>query len=259
MIKKALRINGLAKTVIAESGESLANVLREQFGLTGTKVGCGQGQCGCCNVILDNKLVRSCVTDMAKVPDGADIITIEGVGTPDNLHPLQLAWIIHGGAQCGFCSPGFIVSAKALLSQNANPTRQEVRDWFQVHRNACRCTGYQQLVDAVMDAAKVLNGELKAEDLMFKIPEDGKIWGTKHPRPTAVAKVTGTIDYGADLGLKMPSDTLYLALVQAKVSHANLISIDTSEAEKMPGVAQVVTHKNIKGKNRITGLITFPF
>lgn len=258
MIKKALRINGLAKTVIAESGESLANVLREQFGLTGTKVGCGQGQCGCCNVILDNKLVRSCVTDMAKVPDGADIITIEGVGTPDNLHPLQLAWIIHGGAQCGFCSPGFIVSAKALLSQNANPTRQEVRDWFQVHRNACRCTGYQQLVDAVMDAAKVLNGELKAEDLMFKIPEDGKIWGTKHPRPTAVAKVTGTIDYGADLGLKMPSDTLYLALVQAKVSHANLISIDTSEAEKMPGVAQVVTHKNIKGKNRITGLITFP-
>ena len=83
--------------------------------LTGTKVGCGQGQCGCCNVILDDKLVRSCVTKMAKVPDGAVITTIEGVGTPDNLHPLQLAWIVHGGAQCGFCTPGFIVSSKALL------------------------------------------------------------------------------------------------------------------------------------------------
>ena len=257
MIKKTITINGVNRMVLASADDSLANVLRGQMGLTGTKVGCGQGQCGCCNVILDDKLVRSCVTKMSKVPDGASVITIEGVGNPDNLHPLQLSWTVHGGAQCGFCSPGFIVSSKALLKENPNPTREQVRDWFQVHRNACRCTGYKPLVDAVMDAAKVMRGEMKAEDLMYKLPEDGKIWGGKYPRPSAVAKVTGTCDYGADLGLKMAPDSLMCALVQATVSHANIKGIDTSEAEKMPGVFKVVTHKDIKGKNRITGLITF--
>ena len=258
MIKKTLDINGVKKTVIASAEESLANVLRAQFGLTGVKIGCGQGQCGCCNVILDDKLVRSCVTKMAKVPDRATVITVEGVGTPGRLHPIQLAWIVHGGAQCGYCSPGFIVSAKALLAENPKPSRDQVREWFQVHRNACRCTGYKPLIDAVMDAAKVMRGEMKPEDLMYKIPADGHIWGEKYPRPSAVAKVTGTIDYGADLGLKMPHETLKLALVQAEVSHANIKSIDVSEAEKMSGVFKVVTHKDIKGKNRITGLITFP-
>jgi aldehyde oxidoreductase len=258
MIKKMINVNGISRMVIAPADESLANVLRGQLGLTGTKVGCGQAQCGCCNVILDNKLVRSCVTKISKVPEGASVTTIEGIGTPGSLHPIQLAWIIHGGAQCGFCTPGFIVSAKALLAENSNPTRDQIREWFDIHRNACRCTGYKQLVDAVMDAAKVMRGEMKAEELLFKMPADGEIWGSAYPRPSAVAKVTGTLDYGHDLGLKLPADTLHLALVQAKVSHANIKNIDTSEAEKMPGVFKVVTHKDVKGKNRITGLITFP-
>ncbi len=258
MIKRMINVNGVSRTVIVPADESLANVLRGQLGLTGTKVGCGQAQCGCCNVILDNRLVRSCVTKMSKVSEGAAITTIEGIGTAASLHPIQLAWIIHGGAQCGFCTPGFIVSAKALLSENPNPTRDQVREWFDTHRNACRCTGYKQLVDAVMDAAKVLRGEMKAEALMFSVPADGEIWGTKYPRPTAVAKVTGTLDYGGDLGLKLPPGSLHLALVQAKVSHAIIKAIDTTEAEKMPGVFKVVTHKDVKGKNRITGLITFP-
>ena len=258
MLKKTLNVNGVARMIVAPADESLANVLRTQLGLTGTKIGCGQAQCGCCNVILNNKLVRSCVTKMSKVEDGSTVITVEGVGTPDCLHPVQLAWIIHGGAQCGFCTPGFIVSAKALLDSNPSPSRQDIRDWFNVHRNACRCTGYKQLVDAVQDAAKVLRGEMKAEELMYKLPEDGKVFGGDYPRPSAVAKVTGTLEYGADLGLKLPPNALHLALVQAKVSHANIKGIDTSEAEKMPGVVKVVTHKDIKGKNRITGLITFP-
>jgi len=258
MIKRTIKVNGVNRLVIAPADESLANVLRQQMGLTGTKVGCGQGQCGCCNVILDDKLVRSCVTKMSRVPEGAAVTTIEGVGDPQHLHPLQLAWIVHGGAQCGFCTPGFIVSAKALLAENPNPTREAVREWFQSHRNACRCTGYIPLVDAVMDAAKVLRGELKAQDLLFRMPAEGAIWGSKYPRPTAVAKVTGTLDYGADLGLKLPPDMLHLALVQAKVSHAVIKRIDTSAAEKMPGVVKVVTHKDVQGKNRISGLITFP-
>ncbi|HOI94693.1 MAG TPA: molybdopterin-dependent oxidoreductase [Syntrophobacter fumaroxidans] len=258
MEKKNLKVNGMNRTVIADPEASLADVLREQMRLTGTKKGCEMAQCGACSVIMDGKVIRSCATKMRKVENGAEITTIEGIGTPENPHPIQLAWMVHGGAQCGFCTPGFIVSAKGLLDGNSNPTRQDVRDWFQKHRNACRCTGYKPLVDAVMDAARVLRGEMSLETLKFKLPPDGKVWGGKFPRPSALAKVTGTCDFGADLGIKLPPDALRMALVQAKVSHANILSIDTTEAEKMPGVCKVVTHKDVKGKNRITGLITFP-
>jgi aldehyde oxidoreductase len=258
MLKKTMMVNGVSRMVVANSNTSLADVLRKNLGLTSVKVGCGQGQCGTCSIILDGKVIRSCTRKLGRVPEGAVITTLEGIGTPTSLHPIQVAWMAHGGAQCGFCSPGFIVSTKALLDVNADPTREEVREWFQKHRNACRCTGYKPLVDAVMDAARVLRGELTIQDLEFKIPSDGRIWGTKYPRPSGVAKVTGTWDFGADLGLKLPDETLHCALVQAEVSHANILSIDTSEAEKMPGVFKVVTHKDIKGKNRITGLITFP-
>jgi aldehyde oxidoreductase len=258
MQKKDLVVNGVKQTLIVDPEASLAGVLREQLGLTGTKVGCGQGQCGACSVILDGKVVRSCITRMKRVPDGAEITTVEGIGTPDAPHVIQQAFVAYGAAQCGFCTPGFAVSAKALLDQNANPTRQEVRDWFQKHRNVCRCNGYKPYVDAVMDAARVLRGELAPEALEYEMPKDGKVWGTKYPRPSALPKVTGTWDFGADLGLKMPPNTLQLALVQAKVSHANILNVDTTEAEAMPGVYKVVTHKDVKGKNRITGLITFP-
>lgn len=258
MIQKQFFVNGVERNIVVNGKDTLAKVLREQLGLTGTKVGCGQGQCGACNVILNGKLVRSCAIKINKINDGDSITTIEGIGTPQKLHPLQKAFIKHGVTQCGFCVPGFIISAKVLLDNNPSPTREEVREWFHKNRNACRCTGYIPIVDAVMDAAKVLRGEMDESELDFKMPEDGRIWGTAYPRPTAVAKATGTLDYGADLGLKMPEGTLQLALVQTTVSHANIKNIDISEAEKMPGVYKVVTHKDIKGKNRITGLITFP-
>ena len=259
VLRKELVVNGRAVTVVADPEARLSDVLRKQLGLTGTKVGCGNGQCGACSVILNKKVIRSCTKKMKTVPEGAEITTIEGIGSQDKLHPLQLAWMVHGGAQCGFCTPGFIVSAKGLLDENQNPTRQEVRDWFQKHRNACRCTGYVPLVNAVMDAARVLRGEITMEDLDFKIPEDGKIFGTSYIRPSAKAKVTGDCDYGADLGLRLPEGTLQMALVQAEVSHANILSIDTSEAEKMPGVFKVITHKDVKGTNRIFGLLCFPW
>ncbi|WP_435550446.1 molybdopterin-dependent aldehyde oxidoreductase [Desulfobacterium sp. N47] len=258
MIIKNLNVNGKKIVVVTDPDASLADVLRGQLLLTGTKVGCNEGQCGACNVIMNGKLVRSCITKMKRVPDGAAVTTIEGIGTPANLHPLQSAWVLHGGAQCGFCTPGFIVSAKALLDENSNPTREEARDWFNQHKNACRCTGYKQLVDAVMDAAKVLRGEMGIDRLSYQPPEDGRLWGSKYPRPSGVAKVTGTWDFGADRGLQLPADTLQLALVLAKVSHANIISIDTSEAEKMPGVFKIVTHKDVRGSNSVPALINMP-
>ncbi len=258
MIQKVFFVNGVERNVIVDSNTVLSTVLREQLGLTGTKVGCGEGQCGACSVIVDGKVVRSCVMKMSRLADNAQVTTIEGVGCPSCLHPVQKAWIKFGGAQCGFCSPGFIVSAKALLDVNLNPTREEVREWFQKHRNVCRCTGYIPLIDAVMAAAAVMRGDAPESSLEFEMPADKRIWGSNYPRPTAVGKVTGTLDYGADIGIKLPSNALHVAMVQATVSHANIKGIDTSEAEKMPGVAKVVTHKDIQGKNRITGLITFP-
>ncbi len=255
-----LSINGISRTVIADPEDTLAKVLREQLGLTGTKVGCGTGQCGACSVLLDGKVVRSCITKMERIADNSKVVTIEGIGTPENLHALQVAWINYGGVQCGFCSPGFIVSAKGLLDTNPSPTREEVRDWFQKHRNVCRCTGYKPVVDAVMEAAKVMRGEATIEDLSANSQvKDGHIWNTLYPRPSGVARATGTVDYGADLGLKLPPNTLHLALVQSKISHGKILSIDTSEAEKMPGVARVLTHKDVQGSNRSFGLVIFPW
>lgn len=258
METKTLVINGIPRRLLANPDDMLVDVLRDQLQLTSVKVGCGKGQCGACTVILDGKVVRACVVKMSRVAENAAVTTLEGVGTPDHLHPLQHSWIYHGAAQCGFCTPGFIVSAKALLDSNPNPSREDVRDWFQKNHNVCRCTGYKPLVDAVMDAAALMRGDKTLDDVTFKMPADGRIWGSTMPRPSAVAKVTGTAEFGADAAHRLPANTLHLAIAQAKVSHANIKGIDTSEAEKMPGVYKVLTHKDVKGRNRITGLITFP-
>ena len=260
MIKRTFIINGTPRTVLVGENETLASFLRERLLLTGCKIGCGEGHCGACNVIVDGKVARSCIMKLSKIRENAEITTIEGIGTISDMHPLQVAWMAHGCAQCGFCSPGFIMTAKVLLDNNNAPTREEVRDWFQKNRNLCRCTGYKPLVDAVMDAAKVIRGEITKEDLVFK-PTGDSIVGTKYVRPSAAAKVTGTWDFGADDALKMPEGTLRLALVQAKVSHALIKGVDTSEAEKMPGVEKIITAKDIVaagGKNRINGLVMLP-
>ena len=257
MLKRTFIVNGVARTVLVEEDETLAGFLRERLLLTGCKIGCGQGHCGACNVIVDGKVTRSCITKLSRVRDNAEITTIEGIGTLSDMHPLQVAWMAHGCAQCGFCSPGFIMSAKGLLDQNQNPTREEVRNWFNMNRNLCRCTGYKPLIDAVMDAARVIRGEITKEDLVFK-PTGDSIVGTKYIRPSAAQKVTGTWDFGADDALKMPKDTLRLALVQAEVSHALLKGVDTTEAGKMPGVFKIITAKDVPGKNRINGLVMLP-
>jgi aldehyde oxidoreductase len=258
MEKRFLNVNGIDRPLVVDPETSLAQVLRDQLLLTGCKNCCSEGQCGTCTVIMDGEAVRACLVAMEDVEKDTKITTIEALGTPDNLHPLQVAWMAHGAAQCGICTPGFLMSSKVLLEKNPSPTREEVRTWFDVNKNACRCTGYKPLVDSVMEAAAVMRGEMKKEDLLFEPPEDGSILGSRFHRPSALAKVTGAWDFGADVALHMPPDTLRLALVQAEVSHANIKGIDFSEAEKMPGVVKVVTWKDVKGKNAITGLITYP-
>jgi aldehyde oxidoreductase len=258
MQRLLFNINGVDRWLVGGPEDTLADVLRKQLLLTGCKVCCNEGHCGSCTVIVDQKAVRACMVKLKKIPERAEITTIEGIGAPKNLHPLQVAWMVHGGAQCGVCTPGFIMAAKVLLDNNDSPTRAEVRNWFDKNRNLCRCTGYKPLVDAVMDAARLMRGEIKPEDIVYNPDTTETIVGSNFIRPSAIAKVTGTWDFGADVALRMPEGTLRLALTQAEVSHANIKSIDTSEAEKMPGVAKVITWKDVKGKNAITGLITFP-
>ena len=124
------------------------------MGLTGTKIGCKSGQCGACAVLLDGKVVRSCIKKMRMIEDGAEVITIEGVGTPEHLHPLQQAFIDAGAIQCGYCTPGMIMAAKALLDRNSHPTREEIH--AAMSGNLCRCTGYTKIEEAIVAASRVI-------------------------------------------------------------------------------------------------------
>jgi aldehyde oxidoreductase len=258
LARLSVTINGVERPVLCDPEKDNLAVVIRRMGLTGTKVGCGTGVCGACSVILNGKVVRSCTRKMKSVPEFSTITTIEGIGTPQHLHPLQQAWITYGAAQCGFCSPGFIVSAYALLSQNTAPTREEVREWFRKHRNICRCTGYKPIVDAVMAAAKVMRGDATMKDIIYDFAGEKEIYGSRRPRPTALVKVTGLADYGDDVKLKMPEGTAHLAVVISEVHHAKIISIDIKEAESMPGVYRVMTAKDVKGTNNMASPALIP-
>jgi aerobic carbon-monoxide dehydrogenase small subunit len=143
-------VNSQEHTVLADTRDTLLDLLRERIGLTGTKEGCGNGNCGTCTVILDGEAINACLVLALEAP-GRDIVTIEGLSPGGRLHPIQQALVEHGGTQCGFCTPGIVLSAKVLLDSNPNPTALEVR--HAIAGNICRCTGYDKIVDAVMAAA----------------------------------------------------------------------------------------------------------
>ena len=155
----AVTINGECQELALEPYRSLLDVLRNEVGLTGTKKGCDVGDCGACTVLLDGQPVNSCLVLGVEV-GGCDVVTIEGLQSgAERLHPLQEAFMQHGAAQCGFCTPGFIMMAKALLDENPHPTEDEIR--FGIAGNICRCTGYTKIVTAIQAAAKEL-AEAKA-------------------------------------------------------------------------------------------------
>ncbi len=146
-----LKVNNTVQDVYVEPWWTLAQVLREQFGLTGVKVSCGTGDCGACTVLIDGKAVKSCIYPVMKAI-GRDIITIEGLtGENGELHPLQQAFIDHFAVQCGYCTSGMILTAKALLDENPRPTEEEVKEYLR--GNLCRCTGYTKIIEAIMAVA----------------------------------------------------------------------------------------------------------
>jgi carbon-monoxide dehydrogenase small subunit len=152
-----LKVNGINYQVEVEPWRTLVEVLRETLGLTGTKKSCNEGECGACTVMMDGRPVASCLV-LAMDAQGKEIVTIEGLSEGERLHPIQEAFLKHGAIQCGFCTPGMVISAKALLDQNPRPTVTEVRK--AISGNLCRCTGYQHIVDSIMAASKMMEKKL---------------------------------------------------------------------------------------------------
>ncbi|MBN1190806.1 MAG: molybdopterin-dependent oxidoreductase [Dehalococcoidales bacterium] len=244
MKKVSLTINGIPREVIVSPEMVLIDLLREDLHLTGTKQSCDRkGQCGACTVIVDGKAVRSCLKKVVDL-EGSSVITVEGLGTPENPHLIQEAFVLTGAIQCGFCTPGMIMATKALLDQNPNPTLADIKK--ALARNLCRCTGYKKIVDAVFLAARFLRGETTPEQVRATLPK--KMLGVSHPRPYSMLKACGVAKYSADYHFEHP---LEIAGVHCLTYHAKIKSVDYSEAAKMPGVVGIITEKDIKGTNRV--------
>ncbi len=154
-----IKVNGEMRTADVPPETTLLSLLRETWSLTGSKLGCDVGDCGACTVIMDGQTVNSCLV-LAAQADGAEVLTIEGLGDAYDLHPLQAAFEKFASLQCGFCGPGMIVSAKALLDENASPTQDEIRD--ALAGNLCRCTGYTKMIEAVHQVSRQMNAEKSA-------------------------------------------------------------------------------------------------
>ncbi|HEY5629572.1 MAG TPA: 2Fe-2S iron-sulfur cluster-binding protein, partial [Candidatus Limnocylindrales bacterium] len=245
MKKVSLTVNARPVQVVAHDKDTvLLDLVREDLGLTGTKQSCDRkGQCGTCMVLVDGKAVLSCITKVEGL-EGAEVTTIEGLGTPEQPNLVQQAFVLAGAVQCGFCIPGMIVTAEELLRANPDPTRDQVKR--ALRRNLCRCTGYVRIIDAVQLAGRFLRGEATPADCTP--PADAPMIGTSFPRPSAMAKATGTATFGADI--RMP-DALEIAVVRSPLAHALIRGIDTGAARAMPGVAGVMTAKDIRGTNRL--------
>jgi aldehyde oxidoreductase len=237
-------LNGSPQACVAEDDLVLLDFLRNDKQLTGAKQSCDRkGQCGACTVIVNKKAVRSCLTRVVNL-SGAEVITIEGLGTPQNPHPIQQAFALTGAIQCGFCTPGMIMASKALLDQTLDPDTETIKK--ALAHNLCRCTGYKKIIEAVKLAGSFLRGESRPHDV-YPAAEKGTI-GVSLPRPNALLLATGQARFTADIKRDGP---LELAAVRSPYSHALIKSIDTSRAEEVPGVVCVITAKDLKGSNRL--------
>jgi xanthine dehydrogenase molybdenum-binding subunit len=268
-----LTVNGVQHTLDAPANRFLAEVLRYDLGLTGTKIGCNEAECGACTVIVNGRSVVSCIFPAFKAQN-AEVLTIEGVAETWNdqqspisnlqshndgeerlkieeLHPLQAAFVQHGATQCGFCTPGFIMQAKTLLDANPDPTDAEIKHCLK--DTYCRCTGYASIINAVKAAGeKMRTGHLPEPILPDHVEPLAHI-GQAIPRPDAVAKVTGQAMYSDDYTF---AEMLHGATLRSEHPHARILSIDASAALALPGVHCVLTQQDIPGELR-HGLVEY--
>ena len=232
-----LKVNGDKHSVAAKDGDTLLDVLRDKLGLTGTKKGCDHGVCGACTVLVDGQPQNSCLL-LASSCEDVSITTIEGIARDGQLHPLQRAFINHGAVQCGFCSPGMILSAFALIERQPNPSDEEIKQ--ALSGNLCRCTGYVRIIDAIRNWKKYQHTQephLDPQDL-----DKYATVGKSLPRVDAADKVTGKAIYTADLSFQ---NMLYGKILTSPIAHARIKSIDTSKAEALEGVKLILTAKDV--------------
>ncbi len=230
-----LRVNGKEHKLGVNPRHTLLEVLRDDLGLTGAKRGCDDGTCGTCTVIANGRMARACRVSLRRA-EGMEVVTIESLAASDRLHPLQEAFIAADAVQCGFCTPGMIMAAKALLDRNPTPTRQQIVR--ALGGNLCRCTGYVSIVDAIASVANSGRGVS---------PETPQPPGETHRRDDARDKVLGTALYAADLTM---DDMLHGAILRSPHPHADVVGIDVAEARALPGVVAVVTAGDVPGPNR---------
>ena len=234
-----LNINGKQFHLLVEEHEMLSTVIRERAGLTGTKIGCEQGSCGACTVLVNNEPVLSCITPALKF-DKAHITTIEGLSQDGSLHKLQEKFVEKGAIQCGFCTPGMVMTALDFVNHNPHPTIDQIKDGLS--GNLCRCTGYKKIIEAVAEYAVERNIIPQvAEFIINEIPKSGTV-GIGRPYIEATKKVQGIADYTDDIKLK---GALQVKFVRSIFPHAEIEWIDTDKAMKLEGVRYIATGKEL--------------
>ena len=232
-----LKVNKVDHKILVNEHDTLNTVLRENIGLTGTKMGCGQGSCGACTVLVNGKAVQSCIYPALKCQQG-EVLTIEGVANKEKLHRLQELFVNKGAIQCGYCTPGMIMSAISFLEENATPTHEEIKE--ALSGNLCRCTGYKKIIEAVAEYV---------EQTDFSNPKKDKSNETKFkmvgsPRPyiEAIKKVRGDADFADDIKIK---NALSCKFLRSTFPHARIKSINTNAAKNLSGVRAVITGKEL--------------
>jgi len=233
-----LTVNGDPRSAAVAPETTLVEVLRDRLGLTGTKRGCGTGDCGACTVLLNGEPVTSCLV-LAMAADGCQIETVEGLAADGSLHPLQRSFIAHGAIQCGFCTPGMVMSAKALIERNPDPSADEIKQ--ALGGNLCRCAGYTRIIEAVQRWREFDAG--RAPDLLADDHDQTHpVVGRSHPRTDGPAKVTGRAVYTDDMSFP---GMLFGRVLTSPHAHARILSIDTSRAAALPGVKAVITGADV--------------
>lgn len=251
----SLTVNGQTYSLPPIPGETLSTLLRQRLHLTGTKIGCGEAECGACTVLVEDEPIMSCIYP-AERADGKTIVTIEGlaqrVHEEMKLHPLQEAFVEHGAVQCGFCIPGQIITAYALLKRNPNPDSADIR--FALKDTLCRCAGYPTIENAILAAAESLRtGEPVKKPHIPDSIHVHKSVGHTHLRPDGIEKVTGKAIYTDDLVF---DGMLYAKARRAMIPHGFLKKLDISKAKALPGVAAVLTAEDIPGEHN-HGLVIY--
>jgi selenium-dependent xanthine dehydrogenase len=248
MTKLEITVNGQPYAVDVAESRTLAQFLRLDLGLTGTKIGCEEAECGICTVLVDGTPVDSCIYPAFKA-QGSQVMTVEGLAQGEELHPIQRNFIHHGAVQCGFCTPGLMMTSAALLNENPDPTEADIK--IALKDTYCRCTGYTSVMQAIRSAAREARGETPLPVNDPAVDEPMKVISRSVPPIDVVEKVTGQAKYTDDYVFP---DMLFAQTLRSPLPHARILSINTEKAKALAGVQAVLTYHDVPGEN-LHGLV----